>query len=164
MIPPASDKMHQAAATSQAQQPHSQNASCCPAATLHIAMAAEPVHRSELTNAPPVAVVRASIVKTFRLSSKLGPSLSLPHSIPMQALLNPSKGAETRGSFRILPSNCWIKAPWPRTALHNSSRNGLKTTPTVGCFLTTSPIETHTAGNPWTKFDVPSIGSTMNVG
>src|ERR1700712_1092957 len=83
IMPPASFKMHQAAATSQAQQPHSQNISCCPAAMRQIVIAADPVQRSELTKCPPVALVLANSVKTFRLRSKLTPSRSLPHSIPM---------------------------------------------------------------------------------
>lgn len=100
-MPPASENTHHAAATSQAQQPHSQNASCWPAATLHTAIAADPVHRSELTNRPPVAVVRARVVKTLRLRSKLSPSLSPPHS---SFLYNCSMGAITSTLYSEIPS------------------------------------------------------------
>lgn len=164
MIPPASLRMHQAAATSQDQHPHSQKASCCPAATLHIAIAADPVQRSELTNRPPVEAVLAKVVKTFKLSSKFGPSRSLPHSIPMHAGPNPRRGVEVSGSCSFSPLSRWVKAPLPLTALQSSLRNGFQTTPIVGRFEMTSPTEMHTAGNPWTKLEVPSIGSTMNVG
>lgn len=45
-------RIHQAAQTSQAQQPHSQTASCCPVATLQIVEAAELVQRIEFAKFP----------------------------------------------------------------------------------------------------------------
>lgn len=128
-----------------------------------IVIAADPVHRREFANLPPVAFVLARVVKSFRFSSKLTPSRSLPHSIPIIAGPSPFKGPVLRGNFCIVLSRCtYASEPW--MAVNSSPKNGLKTTPTVGFLSTTSPMDMQTAGMSWTKSEVPSIGSRMNVG
>src|SRR5512133_671237 len=52
-------------------------------------------------------------------------------------------------------------APIPRTARKQSSRRGSSTQPTTGPSASHSATETHQWGKPWTKFNVPSNGSTI---
>ncbi len=107
MIPPASTRMHQAAATSHAQHPHSQNASCCPAATLHIAMAADPVHRSELTKRPPVFFCRGPSERSEDLQVELEVR-SLPVASPFNADAGrPQPTQRCRGKRKPLRFALW---------------------------------------------------------
>mmetsp|Transcript_6778 Transcript_6778/g.9466 ORF Transcript_6778/g.9466 Transcript_6778/m.9466 type:complete len:250 (-) Transcript_6778:30-779(-) len=54
-------------------------------------------------------------------------------------------------------------APRPRIVWKVSFWLGSYTTPRVSCRFTAKPTETQQAGKPWTKFVVPSIGSTTQV-
>ena len=52
-------------------------------------------------------------------------------------------------------------APWPRTAWKQSSRRGSRMQPTTGPSASQRATDTHQCGKPWTKFRVPSSGSTI---
>ena len=164
-MPPASVKIHQPAATSQAQQPPSQNISCCPVATAAKLSAAEPIHLREWTIAPPLSFDAASLVNTLLFSSKLFPVLSLPHSAPTKHVLKSFNGSGScfNGNRIFCPPCRVTNAPFPFIAVYVSSRKGLNITPTVGTLSTTNPSEIQNAGKACTKLVVPSIGSTVPI-
>ena len=119
-------------------------------ATPTMFIAHEPEHRSD----------RAFSTQALTLpmmASTVAASLLTPISVPIRALPR----SDTLLTLIDLPLSL---APSPTTAVKHSLEMGLNTTPTTGFLFTASPMETHEKGNEWTKFVVPSRGSTNHVG